>query len=1154
MKNYIKKALPTVLSFLSISFYAQDYNSLFSSKGAGDGTDAFNIVPPSPESFFRTQFGNLNFNEFKGSPNIQIPIYEIKDGILKLPVTLNYSKAGVKVNDIPNSTGMNWLLDTGGIITRTIYDLADEAASQRLVLNSTELGNLSSQAGAQDLGVYSHDISTSIDNEIDVFNYSIPGYSGSFYLDKNFNPVLLTQDYNLKIEAVDNNFKVSKSFIITTYNGTKYTFGGVGATERTWVRLQGTRTGITSFYLKTIEDLSHNKIEFTYNQVSSKIIPLGEQETGLLQALDFPYVDAGSGQTYTTNAPSTSAIGTSGKVLNIAESKFLDKITAGNEVIQFNYITEANSPFQKIGNIVISQNGVNAKKITFDYINSSGTTVSEKRFFLTSVKEYAVKNNADTFISEYALDYNNALDLPKRLSRSVDYLGYYNGKNNTALLPNLKLFGEQYPIFNSNTNYADRRPNFDYAKLGTLRSITYPTKGKTMFEYESIQAKVPINYIGDCVIGNTNYVNLPYVDQNDWLPLTNESTFTHYVSTIDGNTTNAQITLMLHSDKEINQPNKANALFEITDLATNQVIFSKTITVIKMIQDITNTYTVPLANNKSYKFNFKVKDICYECNGNAHIEYPNVWQKVEDSNIRLKRQYDVSETGTINIKRLYYTTYQNINSFDALAAPLHPQFKSYSYNQVMGQNAPTHAELGFASTYETLFHSDMQSSRIHSIQQDGEDTLFDINDPVYPQVTISYGGDNFEKGGEEKTFDMKAYTVPNAFGLRLPNAQGMAPNSQVDNTSALNLLISTAENTLYKQLPLGNIQGKLISHRIFNNKNGSLFVKNSIENEYNAIMGNNAVYSLAGIKLYPYVVLPPGVDESTSLDNFYIGQYRFPTYSAFPSTTKTTEYLEDVPVSVTDDSLYKKLTTTTNFTYDSLDKQLSKNTVLNSDASIQEITYLYAREKNNQKLINANMIGIPLETKVVEKQNAGDAGKVVSRTETMYDTLNSYLPSSVLSDNILNSTPSTDITYDWYDPKGHLLQYTPKSGIPVTIIWGYKSSQPIAKIEGIDYRSLSGVAQTYITQIMNASDADAVDPTKEGDLLTALDAFRKNPDLSAYQISTYTYDPLIGLTSITPPSGIREVYVYDSANRLVEIRQGSKTGNILKEFKYNYKN
>ncbi|MEJ5052655.1 hypothetical protein WH221_22740, partial [Chryseobacterium culicis] len=78
--------------------------------------------------------------------------------------------------------------------------------------------------------------------------------------------------------------------------------------------------------------------------------------------------------------------------------------------------------------------------------------------------------------------------------------------------------------------------------------------------------------------------------------------------------------------------------------------------------------------------------------------------------------------------------------------------------------------------------------------------------------------------------------------------------------------------------------------------------------------------------------------------------------------------------------------------------------------------------------------------------------------------------------------------------------------------------------------------------------------------LSALNTFRMNASLSAYQVTTYTYDPLIGVRSITPPSGLSEFYIYDTANRLKEIRQQEKesSGNTIyktvKEFQYNYKN
>ncbi|MBK1895113.1 hypothetical protein JHL15_05000, partial [Chryseobacterium sp. YIM B02567] len=232
--------------------------------------------------------------------------------------------------------------------------------------------------------------------------------------------------------------------------------------------------------------------------------------------------------------------------------------------------------------------------------------------------------------------------------------------------------------------------------------------------------------------------------------------------------------------------------------------------------------------------------------------------------------------------------------------------------------------------------------------------------------------------------------------------------------------------------------------------------------------------------------------------------------------------------------------------------QVTKQTTTSPDGTVNETNYQYAHEKGNQKLIAANMIGIPLETKVIQKQNDSDAGKTISRSETKYDDPANLFPTSVISYDMQNNALSTEITYNKYDTKGNIQQYTTKDGVPTAIVWGYNNTQPIAKVQGATYDQL--VSLGVVTAIVNASDQDAANPANEPALITALDTFRKNSGLSTYQVSTYTYDPLIGVTSITPPSGIREVYIYDTANRLKEIRQDSKTGNLVKEFKYNYKN
>ncbi|EQB92711.1 RHS repeat protein [Elizabethkingia anophelis] len=213
----------------------------------------------------------------------------------------------------------------------------------------------------------------------------------------------------------------------------------------------------------------------------------------------------------------------------------------------------------------------------------------------------------------------------------------------------------------------------------------------------------------------------------------------------------------------------------------------------------------------------------------------------------------------------------------------------------------------------------------------------------------------------------------------------------------------------------------------------------------------------------------------------------------------------------------------------------------------------YAQEKANQKLINANMTGIPLYTSTLKD------GVVTTSIETVYDNSDNLLPSQVISYNLQNKDiKQSELKYDLYDNKGNILQYSSKAIKPTVIIWGYNQTQPIAKIEGVTYAELAsklGFANTntgYLSlDIVTKSNADVDIPTEQA-LLSALDVFRNHAALPGLQITTYTYDPLIGVTSITPQSGVREIYKYDGANRLVTIIDAN--GNLLKEYQYHYKN
>jgi YD repeat-containing protein len=135
------------------------------------------------------------------------------------------------------------------------------------------------------------------------------------------------------------------------------------------------------------------------------------------------------------------------------------------------------------------------------------------------------------------------------------------------------------------------------------------------------------------------------------------------------------------------------------------------------------------------------------------------------------------------------------------------------------------------------------------------------------------------------------------------------------------------------------------------------------------------------------------------------------------------------------------------------------------------------------------------------------------------------------------------VTSDLYDTSGNLLQFTPESGVPVAIIWGYNKTQPIAKIENASY----SLVASLVANLQTISDTGT-----EASLLTALISFRATASLANTMITTYTYKPGIGVSTITDPKGDVTNYEYDGLNRLKWIKD--KDGKILSENQYHYKN
>ncbi len=243
--------------------------------------------------------------------------------------------------------------------------------------------------------------------------------------------------------------------------------------------------------------------------------------------------------------------------------------------------------------------------------------------------------------------------------------------------------------------------------------------------------------------------------------------------------------------------------------------------------------------------------------------------------------------------------------------------------------------------------------------------------------------------------------------------------------------------------------------------------------------------------------------------------------------------------------------------YDNVYPMVKKEKFTFPDHSISEVNYLYPHDFGNQLLIGANMLSVPLSSET--KSILNGVTKTIAKQETIYsknvDTSNLIQPTSVLKTNLDNSQ-SSELTYDKYDNKGNLLQFTMKDGLSTVVLWGYKQSLPIAKIEGATYAQVMqkfGLSTTDLKSyldldIVKKSDLD-IDSSSENNLITSLKGFRDTLHSTERVITTYTHNPGIGITSIQEPNGLISFYKYNKENKLESILNNDHQ--IIKEFTYN---
>lgn len=1102
------------------------------------------IIPPSPTAFQFSNYGNIPLNGSTGAFSYSVPLYEIAFRDLKVPISVNYFSNGVKIDDLSGVVGTDWSLVAGGAVSRTVRDYPDDTGT-RFYRGIDEI-DLYDETGMDVFNIknIARDLQygSAYDGEQDWFSFSAGSISGKFYFDEDLTPHIVS-DQRVNISYILND-RITE-FTIVDENGYKYIFGGTEDYWETSLVLNQCDnypdTGsITSWFVKKIISPNQNEIEFEY------------QENELYYNNSYSVTASASGS---CNQPDVyfpggySINGCLNAVYN--DSKLVSSINFGNGSVEFFYESDRpdlyspNLGYGKyFSKMLVKYDSTIIKEVGLDYdfVDLRGVEITDQlkvpfvsqqeedsyksRLFLKSI--YFRDNNTGSQIEnsrKYSFDYVEKDKLPYRLSFSHDKYGYNNGSvNDNGFDSNLSDIWDDIAYLNTPICSANLEVNPDKVFYGMLNKITYPTGGHTEISYEAnsdtrINYNVPlienlyVNRYGSQSGIVSGEITLPPSDGT----AINLNLTTMYTGQPDGDATNDMFVIQVYKDNQLlgSFTNQYEVPYETSGNCV-QDWFSPGSTSQPICTEVGSVYKFVLSLLSDYAY------------GHLKINYGFNTEGVEEifygAGARVKEIVDFSNDNNHYNKRSFY--YNGVENYPSLKTNLQHYYDPVFTNSTQSLlYCPTCSdEPCFCFSY------DVNAQLNYSLSSSSINSNYTSRTPMsYYKITEFYEDSSLNtKGAIERKFSASPSSP--AFEYLGDEVYGAPPSNLAELTNDKIQIISNFDENL-----------DIVSKKQFNYELVDNDYLSSISAKRNYLMPWDEDYLQHVPPLKPACAaeedFPPLVNYSVWFYKNYYGVH------LLNSVIETSYFDEGEVESVVNyeygPSPYYRLESETSF--DSKGTEIRKQHNYPLDlVGVEQSPFM-------QDLVDENRIAQPVITetffddvKVSESHikygNSALTGNLLKETE--------YYSNKGPNVIDLNGDADKVLSINRYDGHGNILEYSKNDGTVINIIWGYDNSFPIAKIENASYSEFSA----QISNLQSLSDQD-VSETDEDSLRSALENLRAS--LPNAMVTTYTYDPLIGVTSITDSKGYKTYYEYDEYNRLKFIRDSE--GNIVSESEYHYK-
>lgn len=471
-------------------------------------------VPPSPEAQAFTKYGNSAVNLYTGTPDVSIPIANLQGREINVPITLTYDASGIKVEQIATWVGLGWNLNVGGMVTRQVNGNPDDyisanpslkpfysseiASEYNFVNGFTPAENITTAAGnlqryfaflnnvtRADIMGYKYEI------QPDTYSFNAMGVSGTLYIDYSQAVAYCMEHPEIKAYPTFNtvgNIKNITAWKIIDGNGNAYYFD---LAERTYTYEQGATDVFkdynSAWMLTKVE--STNKRDIVQFNYSSPVMWNQPQLAGRGDMRNDKYQEG-------TFCGNDDQILAPVPLYKIYQSELTSIQMNGTLVAQFIPSTIERKDLKSrkfLANIKIIGDASAAMK-RFKFVRSyfGDSTQTDEKLIRLRLDALEVFGDQTTTVPErYSFTYESG-SLPSRESYAQDFWGYYNGKSyNQTLIP------KNYYYDTENVNFAgaDRSPDFDFGKIGSLIKIKYPTGGTTEFGFRPHMSAGPVHSV-----------------------------------------------------------------------------------------------------------------------------------------------------------------------------------------------------------------------------------------------------------------------------------------------------------------------------------------------------------------------------------------------------------------------------------------------------------------------------------------------------------------------------------------------------------------------------------------------------------------------------------------------------------------------------------